>query len=41
VPFHRAVVAALPLFLIELLVLLLVVAVPGLALWLPRAILGR
>lgn len=41
VPFHRAVVAAFPLFLIELLVLLLIVLVPGLALWLPRAILGH
>lgn len=41
VPFHRAVVAALPLFLIELLVLLLLVLVPALATWLPRVVLGR
>jgi C4-dicarboxylate transporter DctM subunit len=41
VPFHRAVVAALPLFLIELGVLTLVALVPELATWLPRAILGR
>ncbi|HVQ76352.1 MAG TPA: TRAP transporter large permease subunit, partial [Candidatus Binatia bacterium] len=41
VPFHRAVAAALPLFLIELLVLLLVVLVPGLATWLPRLVLGQ
>jgi C4-dicarboxylate transporter DctM subunit len=41
VPFHRAVVAALPLFLIELLVVLLVVLVPAMAIWLPRVVLGR
>ena len=41
VPFHRAVVAALPFFLIELAVLCAVMLVPELATWLPRTILGR
>lgn len=41
VPFHRAVMAALPLFLIELAVLLLLAFIPAMATWLPQAILGR